>query len=131
MAKTTASLNRDDYLIDDGNDSKVIIRNLAGIPGGVTLDMTGWTPDCVRAGHIIKHNTSTGVYAPLGITGSDNDTYASLEANEEYAGVLLVSVLKDKPFAPVMTMGEVNAAASPYAVSSTIKSGLPQIKFLY
>ena len=131
MAKTTASLNRDSYLIDDGNDSKVIIRNLAGIPGGVTLDLTGWTPDNVRAGHIIKHNTDTGVYSPLGITGSDNDTYASLEANEEYAGVLVVSVIKSKPFAAVMTMGEVNAAASPYTVTDTIKAGLPTIKFLY
>ena len=128
---TYASLNRDSVLVDDGNDSKVIIRNLAAIPGGVTLDMTGWTPDNVRAGHIIKRNTSTGVYSPLGITGSQNDTYASLEANEEYAGVLVTSVLKSKPFAPVMTIGEVNAAASPYPVTSTIKAGLPRIEFLY
>ena len=70
----SASLNRDSYLINDGNDSKVIIRNLAAIPGGVTLDMTGWTPDVVRAGHIIKKNTDTGAYSPLGITGSNNDT---------------------------------------------------------
>lgn len=131
MAKTTASLNRDSYLIDDGNDSKVIIRNLAGIPGGATLDMSGWTPDTLRAGHIIKYNSNTKVYSPLGVTGSDNDTYASLEANEEYAGVLVASIIKSKPFAGIMTMGEVNAAASPYAVTDTIKSGLPQIKFLY
>lgn len=128
---TSASLNRDSYLINDGNDSKVIIRNLAAIPGGVTLDMSNWTPNELRAGHIIKHNTSTGVYSPLGITGSDNDTYDSLGANEEYAGVLVTSILKDKPFAPVMTIGEVNAAASPYPITSTIKAGLPRIEFLY
>ena len=128
---TSASLNRDSYLINDGNDSKVIIRNLAAIPGGVTLDMSNWTPKELRAGHIIKHNTSTGVYLPLGITGSNNDTYATLEADEEYAGVLVTSILKDKPFAPVMTIGEVNAAASPYPITSTIKAGLPRIEFLY
>lgn len=127
----TVSLNRDNYLIDDGNDSKVIITDLAGIPGGRALDMTDWTPDVVKAGHIIKHNTVTDAYAPLGITGSENDTYASLEANEEYAGVLKVSILKSKPMAAILTMGEVNAAASPYAVTDTIKAGLPQIKFLY
>lgn len=127
----SASLNRDSYLVDNGNDGKVVIRNLAAIPGGVTLDMTGWTPDVIKAGHIIKHNTSTGVYAPLGITGSNNDTYASLEGNEEYAGVLIASILKDKPFAGVLTIGEINAAASPYAVTDTIKAGLPAIKFLY
>lgn len=128
---TYASLNRDSNLIDNGNDGKVIIRNLAAIPGGVTLDVSNWTPDVIRAGHIIKLNTDTGVYSPLGITGSNNDTYASLEGNEEYAGVLVASILKDKPFAGVMTIGEVNAAASPYAVSSTIKAGMPSIKFLY
>lgn len=127
----TVSLNRDNYLIDDGNDSKVVITDLAGIPGGRALDMTGWTPDVVRAGHIIKHNTVTDEYAPLGITGSDNDTYASLGENEEYAGVLKVSVLKTKPMAAILTMGEINAAACPYAITSTIKAGLPQIKFLY
>ena len=126
-----ASLNRDSYLVDDGNDSKVIIRNLAAIPGGVTLDMTGWTPDVVRAGHIIIRNTSTGAYKPLGITGSDNDTYASLDGSEEYAGVLVTSVLKSKPFAPVMVIGAVNAAASPYPITGTIKAGLPRIEFLY
>ena len=128
---TYASLNRDSVFVDDGNDSKVIIRNLAAIPGGVTLDMTGWTPDNVRAGHVIKHNKATGAYSPLGITGSQGDTYASLEDNEEYAGVLVTSVLKSKPFAPVMTIGEVNAAASPYPVTDTIKAGLPRIEFLY
>ena len=125
------NLNRDTIIVDDGNDGKVIIRDLADIPGGRALDMSGWTPDVLKAGHIIKHNKSTDVYSPLGITGSENDTYASLEDNEEYAGVLKCSILKSKPFAAIMTMGEVNAAASPYAVSDTIKAGLPQIKFLY
>lgn len=124
-------LARDSYLVDDGNDGKVIIRDLADIPGGRALDVSNWTPSVVKAGHIIKRNKETGAYAPLGITGSNNDAYASLEANEEYAGVLKVSVLKAKAFAAIMTMGEVNAAASPYPVTDTIKAGLPQIKFLY
>jgi hypothetical protein len=124
-------LERDSYFVDDGNDSKVIIRDLADIPGGRALDVSAWSADTIKAGHIIKHNTSTGAYAPLGITGSNNDTYDSLGDHEEYAGVLKVSVLKTKAFAAIMTMGEVNVAASPYAVSDTIKAGLPQIKFLY
>lgn len=124
-------LERDNVFVDDGNDGKVIIRDLADIPGGRALDVSDWTPSEIKAGHIIKHNKETGAYAPLGITGSNNDTYASLESNEEYAGVLKVSILKNKAFAAIMTMGEVNAAASPYPVTDTIKAGLPQIKFLY
>ena len=124
----TVDLNRDEYLLDDGNAGKVIIRDLADIPGGRALDMTNWTDDVVKSGHIIAHNTVTGEYFPLGITSG---AYNSLDTNEEYAGVLKVAVLKTKPAAAIMTMGEVNAAASPYPVTSTIKAGLPQIKFLY
>lgn len=122
------NLDRDEYLLDDGNAGKVIIRDLADIPGGRALNVSGWELDVIKSGHIIKHNTSTDEYAPLGV---EDDAYVSLEANEEYAGVLKVAVLKDKPAAAIMTMGEVNAAASPYPVTSTIKAGLPTIKFLY
>lgn len=121
------NLNRDNYLIDDGNDSKVIVRDLADIPGGRSLDVNGWSEDVIRAGHIII-KTATGDFAPLGVT---SNAYNSLDTGEEYAGVLKVSILKDKPLAAIMTMGEVNAAASPYTVTSTIAEGLPQIKFLY
>lgn len=126
----TVDLNRDSLLVDNGNDGKVIIRDLADIPGGRALDMTGFSGSVVKSGHIIKHNTVTDAYAPLGITGSNSDSYASLEANEEYAGVLKGSILAAKPFAAIMTVGEVNAAASPYPVTDTIKAGLTQIKFL-
>lgn len=122
------SLNRDNYLIDDGNDYKVIVRDLADVPGGRSLDVSSWNEDVIRAAHIIKFTASTGEYAPLGVS---NGAYVQLADGEEYAGVLKVSVLKDKPFAAIMTMGEVNAAASPYPVTAAIVAGLQQIKFLY
>ena len=122
------SLNRDSYLLDDGNDYKVIVRDLADVPGGRSLDVSSWSGDVIRAGHIIKHNTTTDEYAPLGVSDS---AYVSLSEGEEYAGVLKVSVLKDKALAAIMTIGEVNAAVAPYPITSTIAAGLPQIKFLY
>lgn len=122
------NLNRDNYLIDDGNDYKVIVRDLADVPGGRSLDVSNWSEDVIRAGHIIKHNTTTDEYAPLGVSSG---AYASLAEGEEYAGVLKVSILKDKALAAIMTMGEVNAAVAPYPITSTIAAGLPQIKFLY
>ncbi len=121
-------LERQSFLADDGNESKVIIRDLADIPGGRALNVDGWNEDAILAGHIIKHNKQTGAYAPLGVTGS---AYATLGANEEYAGVLKCSVSKSQPAAAILTVGEVNAAASPYPVTDTIKAGLPQIKFLF
>ncbi len=122
------NLERQGFLADDGNESKVIIRDLADIPGGRALNVDGWNEDAIAAGHIIKHNKQTGSYAPLGVSGG---AYATLGTNEEYAGVLKCSVSKSKPAAAILTVGEVNAAASPYPVTDAIKAGLPQIKFLF
>lgn len=122
------SLNRNGYFVDDGNESKVIIRDLADIPGGRALNMEGFDADVVRAGHLIKRTVATDSYAPLGVSG---DAYAAVAEGEELVGVLKVSVTKERPAAAIMTMGQVNAAASPYPVTEEIKTALPQIKFLY
>lgn len=124
----TINLNKDEYLLDDGNEGKVIVVNLADIPGGRALDVSNWDADIIKVGHIIKHNKVTGEFAPLGVSSG---SYASLGENEEYAGVLKHSVEKSKPAAAILTMGQVNAAACPYPITSTIAAGLPQIKFLY
>lgn len=122
------TLNRNGYFVDDGNESKVIIRDLADIPGGRALNMEGFDADVVRAGHIIKRTVATDSYAPLGVSG---DAYVEVAEGEEIVGVLKVSVTKERPAAAIMTMGQVNAAASPYPVTEAIKTALPQIKFLY
>lgn len=122
------TLNRNGYFVDDGNESKVIIRDLADIPGGRALNMEGFDADVVRAGHIIKRTVATDSYAPLGVS---SDAYAEVAEDEEIVGVLKVSVTKERPAAAIMTMGQVNAAASPYPVTEAIKTALPQIKFLY
>lgn len=122
------NLNRKDFLVDDGNDGIVIISDLADIPGGRALDVSEWEDDVIRAGHIIKRTIATDIYAPLGVTG---DNYDTLAGGEEYAGVLKCSVPKDRPSASILTVGQVNAAASPYPITADIAGGLPQIKFLY
>ena len=120
------NMNRNGYLVDDGNESKVIIRDLADVPGGRALNMEGFAEDIVCAGHIIKRTIATDSYAPLGVSGN---AYAEVAEGEELIGVLKVAVTKGKPAAAIMTMGQVNAAASPYPVTEAIKTALPQIKF--
>lgn len=122
----TANFNRDKVLVDDGNDSIVIVNDLGDIPGGRTLDVTGLT-GVIKAGHIII-TKANGEYAPLGVT---TGAYNSLDTGEAYAGVLKHSVTVEDPRAAILTMGQVNASASPYPVTDTIKSGLPRIQFLY
>lgn len=125
----TANLNRDKVVVDDGNDSIVIVNDLGDIPGGRTLDVSSVASGTkeIRAGHIII-TKANGDYAPLGITTGD---YNSLGTGEAYAGVLKHSVTVEDPRAAILTIGQVNAAASPYPVTDTIKSGLPRIQFLY
>ena len=124
----TAQLNKDAFVLDDGNDSIVIISALTDIPGGRTLDVSGVTSDVVRAGHVLIQDNVTKAIAPLGVSGR---SYVTLPEGKSYVGVLKCSVLKRDPRAAIVTAGQVNAAASPFPVTAEIKAGLPRIEFIY
>ena len=106
--------------IDNSKDSIVIIDNQFSIPGGKSLDTTGFTADVINAGHVIIRETSTGNYKPMPLDVGET-AYAALPANHTYEGVLVATILKKRPFAGVMLEGWVNEAASPFSVTS-IKS---------
>lgn len=113
--------------ITTGNDSIVIIKNLGDIPGGRTLDVTGFTPDVIKAGHLIIRDTVGGEYKPNPISGTD---FAALPANHEYVGVLVSSIQKSRPFAAIMDRGDVLEPAMPYgSVPAGAKTALNLIKF--
>ena len=126
----TANLIKEQNQVSDGKDSIVIIEALADLPGGRTLDVSGVASGTtvVKAGHIIIQNDTTKVLSPLGIT---SNAYDSLPNGSSYLGVLKATVRVADPRAAIVLQGVVNAAASPYTVTRTIKSGLPLIKFLY
>lgn len=123
-----ANLNKESMMVD-GVDSIVVMRDVADIPGGRTLDVSGVASGTtvLKAGHIIIKDAS-GAYKPLGVT---DNAYVSLSEGESYVGVLKHSILVSQPQAAVLTIGQVNAAASPYPVTAAIKSGLPRIEFMY
>jgi hypothetical protein len=124
-----ANLTNEARQIDDGLDSIVIIKDLADIPGGRTLDVSGMASGTtvIKAGHIIMKDDTSGEYEPLGLSGTG---YKSTTTGKTYVGVLKKSILLSRPLAAILTMGQVNATASPYAVTSTIKAALPNIQFL-
>lgn len=126
---TTANLATQGSGYDTGNDSIVIVKVLEAIPGGKTLDVTGFTPDVIPAGHLIIEEDATGVVKPMPISGSN---YGTLPADHSYKGVLISSILKSKPFAGIMVRGTVNKNASPYGIASVltaVKAALPLIRF--
>lgn len=71
MAGTTVSLNNEDQLIDSDNDNIVIVNNFASIPGGRSLDVTGYLYPVLNAGHpIIMDNSTPPIYKPLPVNGA-------------------------------------------------------------
>lgn len=61
----TANLNSAENQIDFSNDSIVIMKNLETVPGGRTLDVTGFTPTVIKAGHVIIEKDSDGTLLPM------------------------------------------------------------------
>lgn len=125
---SVTNLNKETTRYDDGNDAIVIVNDLGDIPGGRSLDVSDVTAEVIRAGHVLIINDTTKEVKPLGVSG---DAYASKPSGYSYLGVLKHSVLKTDARAAILTMGQVNAAASPYPVTAEIKTGLPRIDFLY
>lgn len=126
----TSNLKRQDFVLDDGLDSIVIVKDLGGVPGGRTLDVSGVASDetVLKSGHVLVIDDTTQVVSPLGVS---NGAYVTLPSGKSYLGVLKTSVLVSDPRAAIVTIGQVNAAASPYPVTAAIKAGLPRIEFLY
>ena len=126
---TTANLATQGNGYDTGNDTIVIVKVLEAIPGGKTLDVTGFTPDVIPAGHLIIEETSTGVLKPMPISGT---AYGALPASHTYKGVLISTILTAKPFAGIMVRGTVNKNASFYTIASVltaVRTALPLIRF--
>ncbi|OHT44429.1 hypothetical protein [Flavobacterium tructae] len=129
MSGTTANLNNTGANFDTGNDSIVIVLNLETIPGGKTLDTTGFAPEVIPAGHVVIEETATGILKPMPVSGSN---YGSLPANHTYKGIVISSVLTTKPFVGILVRGSVNKNASKYGIASILSalaSALPLIRF--
>lgn len=130
MSGTTANLNNIGDSFDTGNDGIVIVKNLETLPGGRTLDTTGFTPKTIREGHLIIEETATGVLKPMPVSGN---AYATLPASHTYKGFVISSVLTAKPFVGILLRGTVNYEAGPYVATSilaAVRTALPLIRVI-
>ncbi|MBN8821280.1 MULTISPECIES: hypothetical protein [unclassified Spirosoma] len=126
-----ADLTNTGYQNLDANDSIVIVRHFDSIRGGRTLDVTNFTPEVIKAGHVIIQETATGNFKPMPLNGGAT-AYASLPTGHTYAGILIATILTKKPFASILVNGTVNPAAAPFDMStilSAVKTALPLIAF--
>lgn len=111
-----------------GDDSIVIQKYISGIKGGRTLDVTDFSEEVIKAGHVVI--VKDGGYKPMPVA---DGVYAALPEGYAYAGVVYRSVAADKPAVSIMTWGEVNAVAVPYsmdAIMDAFKAACPHIDFI-
>lgn len=126
MAIPKGGLNKEAHTISNGKDDLVIVRDLADIPGGRTLDMTGFAPDIVQAGHVIIADAQ-GNAKPMPINSNE---YATLPGNHTYLGILKSSITKSRPFAAILVAGQVNSKVCPFPIKPDMKTEMAQIHFL-
>ncbi len=108
---TTVNLNNDEQIIDTSRDTVIIVDNFQSVRGGRALDVTGYTPKVIYAGHVIIKDTATGnIYKPMPVN-SGATAYAALPAGYEYAHILINSILTAKPAAGLLVRGTVNHKA--------------------
>lgn len=113
-----------------GNDNIVIRDVFEDIRGGRTLDVTGFTPEVIKAGHVIIKEAATGEFKPMPLSG---EAYAALPEGHTYAGILIASIPTNQPFAGIMIRGNVNQSAAPFPMATilaAVKTALPLITFL-
>lgn len=68
------NLNNDTEQIITGNDNIAIVKVISTVRGGRSLDVTGFAPDVINAGHPIIKETSTGNYKPMPVVLSGGAT---------------------------------------------------------
>jgi hypothetical protein len=127
----TVNLAYDPIDIISENDSIVIVDNFQSIRGGRSLDVTGFTPEVIKAGHVIIKETATGEYKPMPLNAGAT-AYAALPGGHTYAGILIASILKKKAFAGILVRGTVNHKAAPFAMDTiltAVKTALPLVDF--
>ena len=107
------------------NDTVVIRQNLGGKAGGTTLDMTNFTGEVIRAGHLVyrklDEDRKNYTYAPVPVA---DGAYKSIPEGAEYAGVVVASKLAKEPLVGIMDNGRVNDVAMPYPLTKELRAAL-------
>lgn len=115
-----------------GYDPIVIRKYVDGDKGGKLLDVTGFTDEVIKAGHVVIRDTATqSTYKPMPVS---NGAYAALPQGYEYVGIVVGTVPTNEPYVAIITIGEVNDKVLPYditTIKSAFKAAVPTIVFAH
>lgn len=124
-----------------GKDDVVVQQFIADIPGGRTIDFTGWSgkdgADIIPAGTVIIKGTVSGatVYRPHPVTSTTSEgvttwAYDTITSGFAVVGVLYRTITRTNPQGSVLIAAKLNSVALPYAMTSAQKTALPTILFV-
>lgn len=109
-----------------GTDSVVIVKYIAGIPGGRTIDTKDEREVVVEAGEVIIKDAD-GNYGILPLAEGDTPAYRALAEGEKYVGLLYRTIPVNNPEASIMTAGVVNGKLLPVPLPSDFLNAMPNI----
>lgn len=124
-----------------GKDDVVVQQFIADIPGGRTIDFTGWAgkdgADIIPAGTVIIKGTVSGatVYRPHPVAATTSEgvttwAYGTITSGFSVVGVLYRTITKSAPQGSILIAAKLNSEALPYAMTSAQKTALPTILFV-
>lgn len=109
------------------------------VAGGVVTSVTivnpgtGYTDgNALSASNANIGGAGSGFSVPVTVISETAVAYASLPSGHTYAGILRASILTAKPFAAIVTAGQVNPDAGPFSLTSiltALKTAVPLIEF--
>jgi len=126
---SVVDLNNEDITVDTSSDGVVIVDCFAEVRGGRSLNVTGFIPKVISAGHPIIMETATKDYKPMPLNVGAT-AYGALPTGHVYSGSLRASILTRKAFAGIMTQGTLNPVAAPYdfaTIAAAFKAAVPLI----
>lgn len=107
------------------SDKVVIVKYVAGLPGGRTLDLTNFVGDYVPCGTPVKLN-SAGDCVPVEWDAT-NSQYKTLSSGEVYVGMTANTISVKDPAVSIMTMGVYNDKAIERALPAAFHTAFPAI----
>ena len=113
---------------DETKSAVVILTVLDTLQGGTTLDVTGFGPKFIEAGHVIIQDAS-GINKPLGVSGGK---FVALGGDDKFLGICLTTQPTSESFVGVLLQGAVNYKAMPYDITdieSAMRTALNNINF--
>ena len=110
-------LSRKGVSVITSKDNIVVFSQHDAIHGGLSLDMTGFPDEVIKAGHIVIQDDTTKIYKPMPV---EDNAYASMPSGHSYFGAVGSTMKADEPKVPVFIRGRIQVIEENYTPTSAM-----------